>query len=84
MTGWDWENRRSLWVAFDFDALPAMPRASASLTKPAQVKEAAVALPYVEVRLSTGGGGIHLRLLRRHPVPTTTRSMPPWPARSWA
>jgi hypothetical protein len=62
MTGWDWQNRRSLSVAYDFDALTSH-ATGVGITDEAlaQVKEAACALPYVEVRRSTGGGGIHLR-----------------------
>ena len=61
MTGWDWEALRSRWVAFDFDSLTTHARgAGLSDEELAKVKEAAEALPYVQVRRSTGGGGIHL------------------------
>jgi hypothetical protein len=58
MTGWRWRDRRSLWFGYDFDALThAQGLSDEQLEK---VKQAACALPYVEVRRSTGGGGIHL------------------------
>jgi len=61
MTGWDWKARRSRHFGYDFDALTAHAEGvgipDAELEK---VKQAACALPYVEVRHSTGGGGIHL------------------------
>lgn len=61
MTGWRWSNRRSLWCGFDFDAITNHAKGvgidDAQLEK---VKAAACALPYVEVRRSTGGSGIHL------------------------
>jgi hypothetical protein len=61
MTGWDWEARRSRHFAYDFDSITGHAKGigidDEQLTK---VQEAACALPYVEVRRSTGGGGIHL------------------------
>lgn len=61
LTGWQWKDRKSLWFGYDFDALTSHAKgvgiSDADLEK---VKEAASALPYVEVRRSTGGGGIHL------------------------
>ena len=61
MTGWDWQNRCSRWVAFDFDALTAHAKGVGITDDDLEkVKQAAMQLPYVEVRKSTGGGGIHL------------------------
>ncbi len=61
MTGWDWQARRSRWVAFDFDSLTGHAKGvgigDEELEK---VKQAAMLPEYVEVRKSTGGGGIHL------------------------
>ncbi len=60
-TGWDWENRKSLWVGFDFDAITGHAKGvGVSESELQRVKEAACALPYVEVRKSTGGKGLHL------------------------
>ena len=49
-------------MAFDFDALTGHAK-GVGITDEAleQVKQAAMRLPYVEVRRSTGGGGLHLR-----------------------
>ena len=60
-TGWDWQNLCSRWVAFDFDSLMGHAK-GVGLTNDEllRVKEAAMQLPYVEVRKSTGGGGLHL------------------------
>ena len=61
MTGWDWQNRCSRWVAFDFDSLMSHAKGvGISDDDLAKVKQAASDLPYVEVRQSTGGGGLHL------------------------
>ena len=72
MTGWRWRDRRSLWFGYDFDALTAHAQgigiSDAQLEK---VKAAACALPYVEVRRSTGGKGIHLYVrLSEEGIPT--------------
>ena len=60
-TGWDWKERCSRWVGFDFDALTGH-AAGVGIDDEAlaKVQEEAKALPYVEVRKSTGGKGIHL------------------------
>lgn len=60
-TGWDWQHRRSRWVGFDFDSIVG--HASGIGVSPEvldRVKEAATQLPYVQVRRSTGGSGLHL------------------------
>ncbi len=63
-TGWDWAHRRSRWVGFDFDSITGhavgVGVTDAELER---VKESAKALPWVEVRRSTGGGGLHLYVL---------------------
>jgi hypothetical protein len=58
MSGWDWEHLVSLWVGFDLDDLTH----ACGLT-PEQLEEvraALEALPYVELRRSTQGKGIHV------------------------
>ncbi len=60
-TGWDWKNRCSRWLGFDFDALTGHAKGvGINDEELAEVQKAASALPYVEVRKSTGGQGIHL------------------------
>jgi hypothetical protein len=61
MTGWDWKSHRSRHFGYDFDALTGHAQGiGIDDEKLEKVKQAACALPYVEVRRSTGGGGIHL------------------------
>ena len=61
MTGWDWQNRCSRWLAYDFDSLVGHAKGiGVSDNDLEKVKQAAMQLPYVEVRKSTGGGGLHL------------------------
>lgn len=60
-TGWDYVNRKSLWVGFDFDSITGHAKGvGVSDTELQRVREAACALPYVQVRKSTGGKGLHL------------------------
>jgi len=61
MTGWDWQARRSRHFGYDFDAITGHAKGIGITDEELEkVKQAACALPYVEVRRSTGGGGIHL------------------------
>jgi hypothetical protein len=63
LTGWNWKQRKSIWVAFDFDAITG--HSDKHVAKiPEQelekVKEAACSIPWVTVRKSTSGSGLHL------------------------
>jgi len=61
MTGWRWRDRRSLWFGFDYDSITVHAKGIGVTDEELEkVKTAACALPYVEVRRSTGGAGIHL------------------------
>jgi hypothetical protein len=61
MTGWDWANRTSRWVAFDFDAITGhAPGVGVTDEKLQRIREAATSIPWVQTRKSTRGGGIHL------------------------
>ena len=61
MTGWDWQAGKSRWVAFDVDSIVGH-AAGVGISDDdlERVKKAAESLPYVEVRKSTGGNGLHL------------------------
>ena len=76
MTGFDWEARRSRHFGYDFDALTGHAQGIGIDEKELEkVKQAACALPYVEVRRSTGGGGIHLYVyLDEAGVPTANHT----------
>jgi hypothetical protein len=63
MTGWDWQNCVSRWVAFDFDAIVGHSdkhSSKLSVEDLVRVKQAACDIPWVTVRHSTGGRGLHL------------------------
>jgi len=72
MTGWDWENRVSRWVAFDFDSIVghAVGLTNQELEK---ILEKAQEIEWVTVRKSTSGGGIHLYVLL-DPIKTDTHT----------
>lgn len=59
MTGWDWKNRVSRWVAYDFDSIVGH---SEGLTAEelAAVEKAACDIPWITARKSTSGSGIHI------------------------
>ncbi len=61
LTGWDWQSRTSKWVGFDIDSLLSHAAGvGISDEELEKVKTKATTLPYIEVRRSTGGSGLHL------------------------
>lgn len=61
-TGWDWVEKRSRWVGFDFDSV-ANHGGGLQPEELQRIREAVANLDYVEVRRSTSGTGIHLYVL---------------------
>lgn len=63
MTGWNWVQRVSKYVAYDFDAIAGHSERhtrKCSEEELSKVKELVQNIPWVEVRKSTGGKGLHL------------------------
>lgn len=63
LTGWNWVQKKSMYVAFDFDAiLGHSDKHTAKLTDVElnAVKQAAYAIPWVTILKSTSGNGLHL------------------------
>lgn len=63
MTGWDWKNCLSRWVAFDFDAMTGHSEKHSkklSETELEQIKNAVANIQYATLRKSTGGRGLHI------------------------
>ena len=71
MTGWDWKNRVSKWVGFDFDAISGH---SSGLTdlELEEVKNQACEIPWITVRKSTSGSGLHLYIFLDVPTQNHT------------
>jgi hypothetical protein len=72
LTGWDWENKLSRWVAFDFDAITGHSVGLTSQELKAVVDKASE-LEWVTIRKSTSGHGIHLYIFLS-PVETVNHS----------
>jgi len=63
MTGWDWFNRCSRWVAFDFDAIVGhSDKHTQKLTNEEleELKTRASEVEWVSIRRSTSGKGLHI------------------------
>lgn len=70
MTGWNWIKRCSMWVAYDFDAIIGHSvKHMAKLTNEElqAVQEAAFNIPWVTIRKSTSGSGLHLYVMLAGP-----------------
>lgn len=63
MTGWDWKYKLSRWVAFDFDALVNHSGKGLTYEQLQEVKDAAFLIPWVTIRYSTSGKGLHLYVM---------------------
>lgn len=76
MTGWNWVDRRSYWVAFDFDDITGHSDRHGQKMTPDQILEvqnAAARIPWVTVRKSTSGRGLHLYVFLE-PFPTNNHT----------
>lgn len=63
MTGWDWKAQKSRWVAYDFDTIVGhSDRHTKKLTdvELESITKLVENVPWVTLRKSTGGGGLHL------------------------
>lgn len=60
-TGWDWKTKTSRWVGFDFDSIVGHAE-GVGLTNEEllRIRDQCMTLPFVEIRRSTGGAGLHL------------------------
>lgn len=77
MTGWDWKNKVSRWVAFDFDAITGHKEAHSKKLSEEElnlVQQTACDIPWVTVRKSAGGRGLHLYVFLLHPEPTANHN----------
>lgn len=69
MTGWDWENKVSRWVAFDFDSIVGH-KVGLTHDQLEEVEQQASNVAWVTVRRSTSGNGIHFYVYLDPAVPT--------------
>jgi hypothetical protein len=76
MTGWDWKNRVSLHVAYDFDAISGhSDKHKRKLTdvELREVQDRINAIPWTTLRKSTSGSGLHLYVFIE-PTPTSNHN----------
>jgi hypothetical protein len=76
MTGWDWINRKSIWVGYDFDAIIGHSDKHSSKLSEAELAEIIKKIqdiPYVTVRRSTSGNGLHLYIFVNN-IPTSNHN----------
>jgi energy-coupling factor transporter ATP-binding protein EcfA2 len=73
LTGWNWVNKTSVWVGFDFDSIV---NHTAGLTEEELlvIKQKLYELPYTTLIKSTSGKGLHLYIFFETPVPTVTHT----------
>ena len=63
LTGWNWKDRISLWVAFDFDAIIGHSDKHTRKLSPDELKkiqDLVQTIPWVTIRYSTSGKGLHI------------------------
>ena len=70
MTGWNWEKKVSIWVAYDFDAITNHAKGLSELELE-QIKELLVKIPWITLRYSTSGKGLHLYIFLSDPLNLT-------------
>ena len=59
MTGWDWKNKQSRWVGFDFDSLIGH-RQGLTSDELKSIERRIGSLPFVTIVTSTSGNGLHI------------------------
>ena len=69
MTGWDWKNKQSLWVGFDFDSI-AGHKEGLNIETLELLERKTAEIKWVTLLRSTSGKGIHLYLFFDKPFPT--------------
>lgn len=77
LTGWDWKSKLSRWVAYDFDAITGHSdkhQKKLDDSELLQVRDAVSKISWVNVRLSTSGSGLHLYVVLKDPITTTTHT----------
>lgn len=77
MTGWNFLDKKSIWVAYDFDAITGHSEKHAKKLTESELKEVRDALcevPWVTVRYSTSGNGLHLYVYLGTPVETANHN----------
>lgn len=76
MSGWNWRDCSSTWVAFDFDAIIGHSDKHGNKVSHAElqnIRKAAQDIPWTTIRHSTSGNGLHIYVFLPH-IPTRTHT----------
>jgi len=73
MTGWDWVNKCSRWLAYDFDSIVGH-TSGLTHTQLLDIEDMAKSVPWVTLRKSTSGNGLHLYVTLHTPEPTANHN----------
>lgn len=69
LTGWNWQDRLSLWVGFDFDSIHGHAKGLADSDLD-DLRRRVREIPWITLRRSKSGYGYHLYVTLKHPVET--------------
>ena len=69
LSGWDWQEKRSRWVGFDFDYAPLAHAEGLTEKRLEEINSAVQSIPWIEVRRSTSRGRTAYRRPLGHPSP---------------
>jgi hypothetical protein len=73
MTGWDWKNKKSHWVAFDFDSIVSH-KEGLTHEQLNLIQQAVADIPWVSIRKSTSGNGVHFYVFLEPAVNTNNHN----------
>ncbi|MEA1999828.1 MAG: DUF5906 domain-containing protein [Euryarchaeota archaeon] len=73
MTGWDWVEKVSRWVAFDFDSMVGH-KIGLTHAQLGEIEKQAADIEWITVRRSTSGNGIHFYVFLDPPIETVNHN----------
>lgn len=73
LSGWNWKEKVSEWVGFDFDSITNHKASGLSHEELIKIREEVKKIPWVTIRKSTSGNGLHLYVFFKKPPPVESR-----------
>jgi len=73
LSGWNWRDKVSEWVGFDFDSVVNHNRSGLSHETLLKIQEEVKRIPWVTIRKSTSGNGFHLYVFLKNPPTVNSR-----------
>ncbi len=75
MTGWNWKNKKTMWVGFDFDSLIGHAEGvGITEEKLDELVNKCRSVPYIHLYRSTSGSGYHLYIFFKEGIPTNNHN----------